>query len=377
MEQHVGLRIRFHDPGVHDRFVAALKSVRGDLAALDQAFAGSPRPPAGWPGDHYASIREDDGQLQLHYLMDGVALDLVSDTVRWLHAQNADAQARVECAEWCDAETGPFALELSMHDGQLRTRACDPLGHSALHKRVIEALCSESDPSWLVQARALIAAGEAIDEPDADGNAPLALVLQWGRFDAVAQALLDGLLTAGADVNRRNHAGETPLLQLLRTRAAQPGEGRLKMAWLRRLLDAGARTDAVDLHGHTALITAVHAEDPPPLRLACVRELLRRGADPDVVTQACRETDSGRRHLTATALDGLWVEDGSLTLTSELLSRVSWQTFVASTLYLEGMRGRPGLSAAQLLRALDASGIAPDKKALFVARLRAEDASLA
>jgi ankyrin repeat protein len=81
-------------------------------------------------------------------------------------------------------------------------------------------------------------------------------------------AVVDQLLAAGADANRRNAAGDTALLW-----AAQEGD----LAMVDSLLAAGADLDLATDAGHTPLLRAVYGG-----HTTVVQRLLDAGADPDI-----------------------------------------------------------------------------------------------
>ncbi|MDR3264952.1 MAG: ankyrin repeat domain-containing protein, partial [Synergistaceae bacterium] len=99
------------------------------------------------------------------------------------------------------------------------------------------------------------------------------------------EAPLTALISAGADVNRRDNAGKTPLLSWME-RAGHP-QG------IRLLLDAGADVVTTDTAGNFPLMSAMRYSAqwipeqgfaiPPEMNYAhYAREFLQRGADPNV-----------------------------------------------------------------------------------------------
>lgn len=104
----------------------------------------------------------------------------------------------------------------------------------------------------------------AVNLRDSNGDGALHHIVR--DRDSEAHTWLSFLIGRGANVNIRNHRGETPLLL-----AALLGweEG------AKLLLDRGATVDLANSKGETPLILAVQRRD-----LAMVRLLLGKGADP-------------------------------------------------------------------------------------------------
>jgi ankyrin repeat protein len=80
----------------------------------------------------------------------------------------------------------------------------------------------------------------------------------------VAEQLLKALIKAGADLNVRNKAGETPLILAART----------KTGYAKILIDAGADINAVDNNYQTPLVAAVNERN-----LDVVKDLIIKGVD--------------------------------------------------------------------------------------------------
>ena len=115
-----------------------------------------------------------------------------------------------------------------------------PLSQAALH-----------GPASLV--RELIAAGEAVDHGDANGNQPL-----WFACVADDAGAVQAILSAGADIDHVNETGATALMY-----AASAGKARALAA----LLAAGADL-RIELGGLTALDMAATLECLSLLRAA-------------------------------------------------------------------------------------------------------------
>ena len=84
---------------------------------------------------------------------------------------------------------------------------------------------------------------------------------------AGAQAVVQVLLEAGADVNAANRDGVTALMQASRLQ---------QVAIIKQLIDAGAEPRALDMYGRRALIYAGE-KGPPP---AVITRLLGGAAGP-------------------------------------------------------------------------------------------------
>jgi ankyrin repeat protein len=180
----------------------------------------------------------------------------------------------------------------------------------------------------LEAARVLAGVAGTLDAQDPDGITPLHLAIINAHFDLAAL-----LVDAGADVNKGDRAGRTPLfmtadansMEWLFSRPIPEASGELSALDLaRRLLDKGADVNArltgrpFILHhnatgnrnigeGATAFMKAATTSDIPMMRL-----LLERGADPAIPTR------NGTTPLMALA--GLnWVEISSLGTEDESL----------------------------------------------------------
>lgn len=143
----------------------------------------------------------------------------------------------------------------------------------------------------------LLAAGADIHAADARGRSALHAAAQFGfeHNDSLrARRLFDTLLKHGADVNRTDADGTTPLLLLLGAQF-KPGtacDATHLAALLPVLLDAGARLEHADQRGVTALhACAMHA------LLPAARVLLARGADRQATDAFGRTPADVARHL--------------------------------------------------------------------------------
>lgn len=128
-------------------------------------------------------------------------------------------------------------------------------------------------------ASRLLAAGADLQARDAQGLTALHCAALYGftaRERPRLLALLDALLLAGAEVEAVADKGLTPLLLLLGARAepGTPAREDVLLGGLERLLDEGARLDARDARGFTALhLAALHG------LLQVAQVLLQAGAD--------------------------------------------------------------------------------------------------
>jgi ankyrin repeat protein len=125
----------------------------------------------------------------------------------------------------------------------------------------------------------LLTAGAEVNALDARGHGCLHAAAQFcfESSDSLrARRLLDVLLKRGAEVNRADHLGQTPLLLLLgaHQRPGSPCDATHLGALVPVLLEAGAQLTQADQRGVTALhACAMHA------LLSPARILLSRGAD--------------------------------------------------------------------------------------------------
>lgn len=74
------------------------------------------------------------------------------------------------------------------------------------------AVKKDSDPVVYEKAEKLVAAGADVNRQDEDGNTPLMILAK--NADAFANSLVDKLIAAGADINRQDKDGNTPLMIL-------------------------------------------------------------------------------------------------------------------------------------------------------------------
>jgi hypothetical protein len=149
--------------------------------------------------------------------------------------------------------------------GKLDVSYRDAVGRSAVH--------------WSVRTgnrpatQGLVSHGAPVDRPDLDGATPL--MVAAGRADAWHVELL---LRNGADPAAENAAGQTPLMYLAASCETVPVSSLSLMPSLEpallHLVSAGVDLDARDHHGRTALMHATRGSGRR------VRDLLAAGADP-------------------------------------------------------------------------------------------------
>ncbi len=132
---------------------------------------------------------------------------------------------------------------------------------------------------------------------DARGHTPLHAAAQYcfESSDSLrARRLLDALIKRGADVNKADNEGKTPLILLLggHMRPGSACDATHLGALLPVLLDAGATIEHADQRGVSALhACAMHALLPP------ARVLLTRGADRHAADAFGRTAADVARHL--------------------------------------------------------------------------------
>ncbi|UPG86113.1 ankyrin repeat domain-containing protein [Luteibacter aegosomatis] len=143
----------------------------------------------------------------------------------------------------------------------------------------------------------LLDAGAEANAEDAHGHAALHAAAQYcfgGNDSLRARRLLDVLIGRGADVNKADKDGATPLLLLLGSHM-RPGSGADAThlgALVPVLLDAGASVEHADHRGVSALhASAMHALLPP------ARVLLTRGANRNATDAFGRTAGDVARHL--------------------------------------------------------------------------------
>jgi len=146
-------------------------------------------------------------------------------------------------------------------------------------------------------AELLVAAGAQVTAEDAHGHTALHAATQYcfASSDSLrARRLLDIVISKGADVNKPDRDGSTPLLMLVgaHVRPGVTADATHLGALLPVLLDAGARIEHADHRGVSALhACAMHA------LLAPARTLLHRGASRNAADAFGRTAGDVARHL--------------------------------------------------------------------------------
>ena len=124
-------------------------------------------------------------------------------------------------------------------------------------------LCASDKDNYLM--RALIAKGADVNRKDLNGFTPLMhCEFNWEGVEL--------LIDSGADVNIRNNNGETVLHHF-----SQMGDSYGAIDLFEKIIESGADLDAVDNNGQTPLHHAVLARDAD-----LVEMFLEHGANPDV-----------------------------------------------------------------------------------------------
>jgi len=184
-------------------------------AAMDNRFLLAARPPAG-------RLRIDPATLEMER-----------------------TTALVRMRALAGANLSGLDRPYSQITGRRREWYQPPL-HLAARYGYVEALC------------VLLDYGAEADVEDADGNTPLHEALNHGQTDAAAT-----LIAASADVNRaRNQPGnpaETPLLMAVKSQEYATEE---KIRLIQRLVEAGADVNRANTVGDTPLLAAIrHGTD--------------------------------------------------------------------------------------------------------------------
>jgi ankyrin repeat protein len=231
------------------------------------------------------------------------------DTVRVLIAHGADAQVRERlfgqnALMVAAAENHTDVCKVLIEAGADVNARTFPVpaaagrggGFNSAVKGEFTPLLYAARQGSIEAARALIAAGAAVDQGDPDGVRPLRLAIFNGHFDFAAM-----LIEAGADVNLADDVGRTPVyeavalhrLELMAGRPAPPLTDKLDSLDLVKLLLArgadpnvglsrpeplrkgGTFADSLLGPGTTPLLKAAKNNDLPVMRV-----LLEYGADP-------------------------------------------------------------------------------------------------
>lgn len=137
------------------------------------------------------------------------------------------------------------------------------------------------DKSEEVVSRALLKAGADPNATTSTGNTPIHLV------NAEKMQLLQLLVEHGADIERRNSAGRSPFLNIIRGLVHERSDDKIKpeqvAASLHGLLDLGADPSAMDSYGNNAFHYIMHSIDMmgDPCYIPLVERLLKASADPN------------------------------------------------------------------------------------------------
>jgi|SRR5579863_10126268 len=151
------------------------------------------------------------------------------------------------------------------------TMGADPNGRDAFGQTALVDAAWIGDPDGV---NALISMGANVNQ---EQESALHGMLPSGTALSVAAAagrtgICKSLLEAGADVNKKNQKGATPLLVAL---------SRGTIACVPALLDRGADVNARDAQGRTALMFLTTFAPDDPAAQTVLRELLTKGADVD------------------------------------------------------------------------------------------------
>ena len=130
-------------------------------------------------------------------------------------------------------------------------------------QRALISMAIASDQPEIVQA--LVAAGADVNRRDGRGQTPLSFVIEHYRYDLPMRGIR-AIIAAGANVNAQDvsadpfHNGATPLHQ-----AVYWGWGNVEVT--EALLDAGARVNCRTKNGNTPLHYAARVGNPQVMRL--------------------------------------------------------------------------------------------------------------
>ncbi|KPM36916.1 hypothetical protein AK830_g9654 [Neonectria ditissima] len=152
----------------------------------------------------------------------------------------------------------------------------DDYGNGALHHLVSTSRWGRPD---LLLLRKLLASGADVNLKNHEGQTPLHWCLPglWGgtcgnRQDA---KLLEELLAAGAEPEAKDSKGRTPLCQLMHSGSNYDADERIEIC--EKMVAAGARIDTTDLEGRNLLHCVLQAARP---HLNLIRWLVSRGINP-------------------------------------------------------------------------------------------------
>lgn len=197
---------------------------------------------------HEAVLNRDPTALEA-LIKRGVDLNEISDEYR-----------RTPLMLACEYASAPLVQLLA--EGGVDVNFKEGNGETAVYYLLTKAIfnlgrgMSQINKDIIVMLQVLLANGlDTNAAVDNDGNTALSLLCQAGYLADLNATLAEELIDAGADVNRPNQSGKTPLMSF----AQKGNETKYNIAEL--LLDNNADVTYVDQSGNTALIYAAGNSD--------------------------------------------------------------------------------------------------------------------